>query len=343
MRFGKKRKEEAVYDNEDFFFEDIVEDSTEDATDTGSYEDEFEMEHYLDGFRQEREGDQVYESFTRIGKLLAVILVIVVLGIIIFLVSREQDTDTSVSGSMTESAETVENTGAIENTETEEVEYASDEGGENTDEEELDSDGTNYSTEGNAVSGGDVSGGVPMSEIWTPEEPYSGTADMEFEVVSEIVTSKDISYLRTAPDTHDVFNVVARLGNGNTASRTGINQETGWSRLDYEGQTVYAVSAYLTTDMDFVPAVDTQDPNRVQMQDGTLMVFVDCEDDITPKEYVNLRTEPSTAGGSGTVAAKIERNVVVHRTGLSPDGGWSRIEYEGQVLYVVSSYMTVTE
>ena len=33
----------------------------------------------------------------------------------------------------------------------------------------------------------------------------------------------------------------------------------------------------------------------------------------------------------------------VHRTGFSPDSGWSRIEYNDQVLYVVTSLMLEEE
>ena len=41
--------------------------------------------------------------------------------------------------------------------------------------------------------------------------------------------------------------VVTQLSNGQNARRTGINAATGWSRLEYNGQVVYAVSQYLVT------------------------------------------------------------------------------------------------
>lgn len=71
------------------------------------------------------------------------------------------------------------------------------------------------------------------------------------------------------------------------------------------------------------------------------------EDYVTPKEYVNLRVEPSTSEGESTVRCKISNGETVHRTGYSPDSGWSRVEHNGEILYVVSSMIyskeTVTE
>ena len=40
--------------------------------------------------------------------------------------------------------------------------------------------------------------------------------------------------------------IVAVLHNGETVTRTGINNEYGWSRVDYNGQTLYCISSYLT-------------------------------------------------------------------------------------------------
>ena len=74
---------------------------------------------------------------------------------------------------------------------------------------------------------------------------------MTFGDVNETVTAKDVSNLRSTPYTGDEGNVVGQLKNGETLVRTGRNDSTGWSRLEYNGQTVYAVSAYLTTDLTY--------------------------------------------------------------------------------------------
>ena len=175
------------------------------------------------------------------------------------------------------------------------------------------------------------------------QEPISGTKDMEFSVVEQSVTPKDVINLRSVPDTSDTDNIVTQVQNGAVLKRTGINEETGWSEIEYEGRTLYGVSQFLTLDLNYKPSVDVSDANRVSTKDGRVIIFADCDDWISPKEYVNLRTEPSTSEGSSTVSCQLNYGERVHRTGFSPDSGWSRIEYNDQVLYVVTSLMLEEE
>ena len=174
-----------------------------------------------------------------------------------------------------------------------------------------------------------------------PAEPVSGDTSMRFTAVDETVTAKDVLNLRSAPTTADSENVVAQLKNGESTKRIGMNNDTGWSKLEYNGQTVYAVSRYLTTDLAYKPPVQKTNPNRVNTLDGRVIIFTDCDDYISPKEYVNLRLEPSTSEGNDTIHARLNYGEVVHRTGYSADAGWSRVEYNGQVVYVVTSYMII--
>ena len=85
----------------------------------------------------------------------------------------------------------------------------------------------------------------------------------------------------------------------------------------------------------------TADPNRVSTQDGRVIVFTDCDDIVTPKEYVNLRLEPSTSEGNATVHCRLNYGETVHRTGISEDSGWSRVEKEGVGCSVVTSLVYV--
>ena len=184
---------------------------------------------------------------------------------------------------------------------------------------------------------------VLQSEKTNVQEPVSGNESMEFTEVSDTVTAKDVTNLRSVPSTLEEGNIVSQLMNGEVISRTGINEAYGWSRLDYNGQTVYAVSNYLTTDLNYKPPVTSSNPNRVSTKDGRVIIFTDYSDNVTPKEYVNLRTEPSTSEGESTVRCQIKNGDVVHRTGYSPDSGWSRVEYNGEILYVVSSMIYTTD
>ncbi len=67
------------------------------------------------------------------------------------------------------------------------------------------------------------------------------------------------------------------------------------------------------------------------------MVFSETSGIVTPKEYVNLRTEPSTTGGESTIFCQVQAGEKLNLTGYNLEHGWSRVEYEGQVLYVVTS------
>ena len=162
---------------------------------------------------------------------------------------------------------------------------------------------------------------------------------MTFGDVNETVTAKDVINLRSTPYTGDEGNVVGQLKNGETLLRTGRNDSTGWSRLEYNGQTVYAVTAYLTTDLAYKTPEKPSNPNRVSTQDGRVIVFTDCDDYITPKELINLRTEPSTSEGESTVRTQVKKGTNLHRTGYSEGSGWSRVEYNGEILYAVTNYV----
>lgn len=173
----------------------------------------------------------------------------------------------------------------------------------------------------------------------TPVPAPVSDGSMTFTDVNETVTAKDVSNLRSTPSTGDEGNVVGQLKNGETLTRTGRNDDTGWSRLNYNGQIVYAVSAYLTTDLSYTTPTAPVNSNRVSTQDGRVIVFTDCDDYITPKDVINLRTEPSTSGGESTVRTQVRNGTNLHRTGDSGESGWSRVEYNGEILYAVTNYV----
>lgn len=178
-------------------------------------------------------------------------------------------------------------------------------------------------------------------ESAVPQEPTDGDTSMSFNAVQDSVTPKDVVNLRSVPSTSDENTVVVQASNGEVLARTGVNPDTGWSRIDYNGQTLFAVSQYLTTDLNYKTPVQPSNPNRVSTISGRVIIFTDCDDNMTPKEYVNLRTEPSTTEGDTTVRCQVRNGETVHRTGYSADSGWSRVEYNGEVLYVVTSLMLV--
>ena len=154
-----------------------------------------------------------------------------------------------------------------------------------------------------------------------------------FEEVSEQVTAKDEVNLRSTMDQGDDANVVTQLVNGDTATRTGVGNN-GWSRLEYNGQTLYAVSSYLTADLSYTPPAPIEDS-------GFKTQFTAVSENVTAKEVTNLRNRPSVEEPS-EVIVQLYNGEVITRTGVS-DVGWSRVEYNGQTLYCISSYLLVVE
>ena len=140
---------------------------------------------------------------------------------------------------------------------------------------------------------------------------------------NDSVTAKDSVNLRTGPSTK--YDVVGTLKSGTFLTRTGIGKN-GWSRLLYNGQTVYAITSYLT---DKVIEKETED-----IVDG--VKFTPANDSVTPKDTVNLRSRPST---NGEKIATIKNGTFLTRTAIGANG-WSRLSYNGQTVYAITSYLT---
>lgn len=164
-----------------------------------------------------------------------------------------------------------------------------------------------------------------------PTEPDDGI-NTEFRKVDEQVTAKEWVNLRSLPSVTD-SEIVGKLENGTTARRTGVS-DNGWSRLEVDGKTVYAVSSYLIA----AGAAAPEEP-----EEGIQTVFEEVSEQVTAKDAVNLRTLPSVTEEGSEVVHQLKNGEVVTRTGINHDVGWSRVEYNGQTLYCVSSYLKSAE
>ena len=160
---------------------------------------------------------------------------------------------------------------------------------------------------------------------------------MNFKEVREEVTAKESTNLRDFPSQGDDSKVMYTLQNGEIAIRTGVS-DTGWSRVEYNGQVYYAVSSLLTTDLTVTPP-DSGDEGSGEIKTQ----FIEVNQKVTAKEVVNLRSIPSTTSEDSIVVAQLTKGEIIIRTGINTDVGWSRVEYNGQVLYCVSSYLEVVE
>ena len=164
----------------------------------------------------------------------------------------------------------------------------------------------------------------------TPAEAVEANPEVGiiFTEVNETVTAKQETNLRSEPSTLNDDSVVCRLVHGDTATRTGIGHN-GWSRIIYNGQTLYAVTNYLTTDMN--------DTGQQAPPQGP--VYTPVNEQVTAKMETNLRTEPSTASDD-TIVGLLRNGETLTRTAVG-DNGWSQLDYNGQTVYAVSSYLIV--
>ncbi len=164
----------------------------------------------------------------------------------------------------------------------------------------------------------------------TPAETVTANPEVGiiFTEVNEIVTAKQETNLRSEPSTLNDDSIVGKLVHGDTATRTGIGHN-GWSRVIYNGQTLYAVTNYLTTDMN--------DTGKQAPPQGP--VYTPVNEQVTAKMETNLRSEPSTASDD-TIVGLLRNGETLTRTAIG-DNGWSQLTYNGQTVYAVSSYLLV--
>ncbi len=178
----------------------------------------------------------------------------------------------------------------------------------------------------------------------TTSERAAASADVEalmkFNPVDESVTAKNSTNLRNKPSQDADSTVMVTLQNGQVAQRTGVS-DSGWSRVVFEGNTYYAVSSFLTTDLS-APKQESQ-PSQAAETSGFKTKFTDCSEVVTAKEVVNLRSKPSVTDEDSVVEASLNAGETAVRTGINNEYGWSRVEYNGQTLYCVSSYIRVVE
>lgn len=168
-------------------------------------------------------------------------------------------------------------------------------------------------------------------EINEKEVIADPAALISFKEVNEKVTAKEITNLRDKPNLDSDSKVVYSLKYGDTARRTGIG-DNGWSRVEYEGKILYGVTSYLTTDFNYQendkPTIDNPEAG---------ITFSEVNEKVTAKIITNLRLVPSTDSDDAVVTS-LENGDIAIRTGIG-DNGWSRVEYEGQVLYGVTNYL----
>lgn len=177
------------------------------------------------------------------------------------------------------------------------------------------------------------SGETAVSGSAQADDGTSESAGVVFRDVSEAVTARDRVNLRDQPSTV-TGNVVGTLNYGEAVVRTGIS-DSGWSRLEVNGQVVYASSRLLATSMDYKEQEKITDENP---EAG--MHFTAASGIMMAKSgQTNLRTLPTTNAPS-QVVAQLTGDATAERIAEDKDRGWTKLIYNGQTVYAVSSYLT---
>lgn len=161
---------------------------------------------------------------------------------------------------------------------------------------------------------------------------------MNFKTVNETVTAKEETNLRNLPNQGAESIVLYTLKHGETATRIGVSSN-GWSKLSFHDNIYYAVSNYLTTDLDGKGVSASESSDGTSEDDGIQTQFEDvAEEKVTAKDEVNLRSIPSVTDEESKVIAKLKKGEYAVRTGVSHNG-WSRLRYKDQTCYAVTNYL----
>ncbi len=178
----------------------------------------------------------------------------------------------------------------------------------------------------------------PAKDKNPPEEVLPDIeAMMDFDPVSEQVTAKEETNLRDIPSQGTDSQVLYTLKNGEVAERVAVSS-SGWSKLVYEGNTYYAVSSYLTTDL--VYGYDTDIVISAEANaDDIQTKFHQANQLVTAKDVVNLRSLPSVEHAQVEIIAQLKKGDTATCIGTS-DNGWSKLIYRGTTCYAISSYLT---
>ncbi|MBU9735426.1 SH3 domain-containing protein [Diplocloster agilis] len=150
------------------------------------------------------------------------------------------------------------------------------------------------------------------------EEPAAGVQD-----VDETVYATDSVNIRS--DANETAERVGQVYKGETLHRTGI-LDSGWSRVDYNGQTAYVKSEYVTTDANSANGGG---------EDNSQASVTPAGGTATAKESVSFREGMSETSAKQGVIYQGEKVKKI----MDYAEGWSKVEYNGKTGYVKTEYL----
>ena len=165
---------------------------------------------------------------------------------------------------------------------------------------------------------GNTSNNTPNNVVTNNNTGDNTSKEPEFTNVNETVYTTTRCNIRKSYSTQS--EKIATIEKGVKLTRKGVG-DNGWSKVEYKGQIVYLYTEYLTT-------TEPKEPE---------VVFKDTNEKLYAKQNCNLRKSWST---DSEKAGYLVKGQEVERTGYA-DNGWSRINHNGQIVYVASRLLVV--
>lgn len=160
---------------------------------------------------------------------------------------------------------------------------------------------------------------TPAEEPPAEQQPTAGVQD-----VDETVYATDSVNIRS--DANESAERVGQVYQGETLHRTGI-LDSGWSRVDYNGQTAYVKSEYVTT--------DANSANGGGEDNSQITSSTPAGGTATAKESISFREGMSETSAKLGVIYQGEKVKKI----MDYAEGWSKVEYNGKTGYVKTEYL----
>lgn len=139
-----------------------------------------------------------------------------------------------------------------------------------------------------------------------------------------VITESNVNFRKEASTKSGTYGL---LQTGTKLTRTAIG-DNGWSKVTYNGKNGYVSSQYLKKESDNTTTTTNQD-----------VKFKDVNEKMYASQNCNLRKSWSTDSDK---VGYLNKGQEVTRNGVA-DNGWSRINYNGQVVYVATRLLTSTK
>lgn len=174
-----------------------------------------------------------------------------------------------------------------------------------------------------------------LSEQQPAAVPQATADSQNFTAVNDTVYPISELWLRQQPGVATFIVAIVPAGTG--LQRTGISTDGQWSRISYNGQTVYGATQYISGEQ--APSIGSgagvgggigsgAAPAGVTVTDVNETMYITA-DNLNLHTYDDMQAPVVTVAPAGTQ---------VTRTGIL-DNGWSRIYWNGEVLYCSSAYL----